>query len=109
MEGTVTLILSLIFVIFIVTGFLFGLKGLKKQGVRIACFLVATILALIFAPVLAKAVMGIKITYNGQLTSLSDILLSLLNSIEEIKDLTTASPTIKTLIQNIKTLFLLIN
>lgn len=101
MEGTVLLILSLVFVAFIVSGFLFGLKGLKKQGVRFACFFVAIILAFIFAPLLAKSIMGIKITYNGQLTSLSDILLSLLNGVEEIKELTASSPTIKTLIQNI--------
>ncbi len=100
-KGTVILILNILFALFIVIGFLVGLKGLKKSGLKFVCFIVAVVIAIFITPVISKSIMQIKITYDGSLMSLNDIILSYINSSEQIAEITTASPTMKVLIQNV--------
>ena len=76
--ATILLILNIVFAVFLVMGFLQGLCGLKKSALKLTCFIVGIVLAAIITPVVSKAVMNIKITYNGQLTALKDIILSVI-------------------------------
>ncbi len=100
-KGLIILILNIVFALFIVVGFLIGLKGLKKSGLKFICFIVAVVFAIFLTPVISKSIMQIKITYNGSLMSLNDIILSYLNSSPQIAEVTNASPTMQVLIQNI--------
>lgn len=94
------ILLNVIFAIFVVLGFLKGLKGIKKTGLRFVCFIVAVVLAAVITPVISKSIMKIVITYNGTQMSLNDVILSYISSIPQIQELLTASPTIQTLIEN---------
>ena len=98
--GTISLILNFVFVAFLLIGFLFGLKGLKKSGLRFGFFLVAMVIALFVTPLISKAIMEIKINYEGQAMTLNNVLLTLINNVEQISEITTASPTVATLFQN---------
>ena len=100
-ESLVILILNILFAIFIVGGFLLGLKGIKKAGLSFVCFVVAIVVAIFVTPLISQSIMQIKVTYNGNLTSLNDIILSYINNSEQIAEMTSASPTLKTLIQNV--------
>lgn len=96
----VLFILNIVFALFLVIGFLLGLKGLKKSGVRFTCFIVAMLIALFITPVISKAVMNIQVTIDGSKITLNDYVLQLINSVPEIGDITTKSPTIQKLISN---------
>lgn len=99
--GLVLLILNILFAVFLVLGFIFGfVKGLKKSALRIGFFFVAVIVAGIITPYISKLILGIQITYEGQLTSIENIILSAINSSEQVAELMQASPTIATLIEN---------
>ena len=99
--GLVLLILNILFAVFLVLGFIFGfVKGLKKSALRIGFFFVAVIVAGIITPYISKLILGIQITYEGQLTSIENIILSVINSSEQVAELMQASPTIATLIEN---------
>ncbi len=96
----VLLILNIVFATFLVLGFLLGLKGLKKSGVRFTCFIVAILIALFITPVVSKAVMNIQVTIDGSKITLNDYVLQMMNSVPEIGDITTKSQTIQKLISN---------
>ncbi len=99
--GIVLLILNLLFAVFLVLGFIFGfIKGIKKSALRIAFFFVAVIIAGIITPYVSRLILDIKITYEGQLTSIEDIILSFINSSAQVSEITQASPTIASLIEN---------
>ncbi len=100
-KGLILLILNIVFALFIVVGFLMGLKGLKKSGLKFICFIVAFVIAIFITPLVSKSIMQIKVTFNGNLMSLNDIILSYLNSSPQIAEITNASPTMQVLIQNI--------
>ena len=96
----VLLILNIVFAVFLVIGFLLGLKGLKKSGVRFTCFIVAILIALFITPVVSKAVMNIQVTVDSSKITLNDYVLQMINSVPEIGDITSKSPTIQKLISN---------
>ena len=96
----VLLILNLVFVAFLILGFLFGLKGLKKSGIRFVCFLVGIIIALFITPIISQSIMKIQITYEGAKVSLNDLILQKINEVPDIAELTEKSPTIEKLIAN---------
>ena len=76
------------------------MKGLKKSALRIAFFFVSVIIAGIITPYISRLILGIQITYEGELTSIEDIILSFINSSAQIAEITEASPTLATLIEN---------
>ena len=99
--GMVLLILNILFAVFLVLGFIFGfMKGLKKSALRIAFFFVSVIIAGIITPYISRIILGIQITYEGELTSIEDIILSFINSSAQIAEITETSPTLATLIEN---------
>ena len=99
--GMILLILNILFALFLVLGFLFGfIKGLKKSALRIAFFLVSIIIAGVITPFISRLILNIQITYNGELTSIEDIILSYINSSAQVSEITQASPTFLSLIEN---------
>ncbi len=100
-QGLIILILNILFSLFIVIGFLVGLKGIKKTGLSFVCFIVSVVISIFITPVVAKSIMQIKVTINGDLITLNDAVLSYVNSSPQIAEMTNASPAMKDLIQNI--------
>lgn len=101
-KGIILLILNIVLALFLILGFVFGLlKGVKKSGFRIGMFFVAVILAGVLTPLISKLIMQIQITYEGQLMSLSDVIISLINSSPEIADITSSSPSLLKIFQNL--------
>ena len=101
-KGTIILIVNLVFALFLVLGFLGGfVKGIKKSGLRLGLFVVGIIISAIISPYISKMIMQINVTYQGQMMSLSDVILSMINSSEQVAEMTAASPTLKTFIENV--------
>lgn len=94
----ILLVLNLVLVGFLLLGFLFGLKGLKKSSIRLACFLVGVFIALIITSLVSKAIMQINITYEGTKMSIENFILTKINEVPEIADVTSKSATVKDLI-----------
>ena len=95
------LILNIVFVVFIGVGFLQGLCGVKKSALKFTCFIVGIVLSAFLTPVISKAVMQIQLSYNGQMMSLSNIVLDMINQSLNIKDITSEIPALAELFQNI--------
>lgn len=95
------LILNIVFVIFIGVGFLQGLCGVKKSALKFTCFIVGIVLSAFLTPVISKAVMQIQLSYNGQMLSLSEIVLDMINQSLDIQDITSATPALAELFQNV--------
>lgn len=94
------LIFNIVFFVFIALGFLGGLKGAKKSGLRLALVLVGSVLAACLAPVISKSLMQIEITVDGELAPISDIIINAITSVEEIGDLVSSSDAVRQLVQN---------
>lgn len=94
----ILLILNLVLVGFLLLGFLFGLKGLKKSSIRLACFLVGVLIALIITSIVSKAILQINITYEGSKMTIENFILTKINEVPEIADITSKSPSVKDLI-----------
>jgi len=101
-EGTILLILNVVFISSLVLGFLVGLiKGLKKSTLKLAFYFVAVLVSAIIAPILAKVIMNINITYQGTQMTISDMLLSMISKSQQVQEMMEASETLRTLVQNI--------
>ncbi len=100
-QGTILLILNLIFIWFILMGFLSGLRGIKKTSLRFVFVLTSVVLALIITPLVTKSIMQIQITFEGEKSTINDVLLSYINSSAELNEFTSSSPTIKSLIEKL--------
>lgn len=100
-QGTILLILNIIFIWFMLMGFLSGLKGIKKTSLRFVFVLTSIVLALIITPLVTKSIMQIEITFEGEKATINDILLSYINSSTEVNEFTSSSPTIKSLIEKL--------
>ena len=95
------LILNIVFVIFIGIGFLQGLCGVKKSALKFTCFIVGIVLSAFLTPVISKSVMQIQISHNGQMLTLSNVVLDMINQSLNLKDVTAATPALAELFQNI--------
>ena len=95
------LILNIVFVVFIGVGFLQGLCGVKKSALKFTCFIVGIVLSAFLTPVISKAVMQIQLSYNGQMMSLSNIVLDMINQSLNIKNITSEIPALAELFKNI--------
>ena len=101
-EGTILLILNIVFIASLVIGFLVGLlKGLKKSTLRLTFYFVAVLISAIIAPILAKVIMNINITYQGSQMTISDMLLSMISKSQQVQEMMEASEALKALVQNI--------
>lgn len=99
--ATVLLILNILFVVFLIAGFLGGLCGAKKSTLKFVCFIVGIIIAALITPLVSSAVLKIEITYNNELTSIKDILLSLITQALNTSDMVSSNPAFAELLQNI--------
>ncbi|MEG1948233.1 MAG: hypothetical protein RR140_01490 [Clostridia bacterium] len=102
--GNITLIMVLLLVVAIITGFLSGLwKGFKKTGIRFAFFITAIILSGILTPVFSSLAMQIKI--SGQ--SLNNYFLNMLIQLSpQVGTLLSGSSTLSSLVEQLPVLLM---
>jgi len=105
----ITLILNIVLGVFILLGFLGGLKGIKKSTFNLVMFIIELIIIFIITPFVSKAILNISIsgsTINQHIiTGVNDMLGAELASGEFVKKIVESIPV---MIVNIVTTILLI-
>ena len=100
--GTIALIISLTFVVILVIGFFSGFwRGLKKSTINIILSIVGAIIAFFITPLITKAVMGIKIEYNGEMTTIGNMLVVLINNNPDIASIVARNPNMEVFFANL--------
>ena len=83
--GTITLIVNLMLLFFVLMGFLDGLrKGLKRQALWSGFLVGAIVLAFIFTPLITNGIIDIRFTIDGTNQSLRDLILSFITQNEVV-------------------------
>lgn len=98
----VALIVSLIFIAILVSGFFVGFwRGLKKSTVNLVISLIGAVIAFFITPVITNAIMGISVEYNGQTTTLSQMLVVAVKEDPNISNLISNNPNLETVFANL--------
>lgn len=96
----IMLVLNLLFLVFLVLGFLFGLRGAKKSALSLGFFIGAICLTLIITPAVTDALLKINITYNGTAMPIKEVLISVIKENATVKELASSGSNTEALIQN---------
>ncbi len=93
---------SLLFVIILVGGFLVGFwRGFKRSSVNLIFSVVGVIVAFFVTPLITNAILGIKVEYEGSPVSLQNILLEMLLSIGDLRQMVSANKNLEILVTNL--------
>lgn len=96
------LVVSLIFAVIIIAGFLVGLwRGLKRSTVSLVLSIVGVVIAFFVTPTISKAILGIQIAMDGQKLSLQEIILNLIKSIDGVDALVEKNPNLELILLNL--------
>lgn len=101
--GTISLILTLLFVLILFIGFWIGFwRGLKKSTLNLGLSIISAIVAFFCSGPLTKALLGIKIPYNGAHETIDNVIVSLIrDSNQDIAFMMDNTPSMKAFIQNL--------
>lgn len=98
----VALIVSLVFVVILVSGFFVGFwRGLKKSTANLVISIVGAIIAFFITPVVTNAIMGINIDYNGQTTSLGQMIVIAIKENPDIANIINNNPNLEAFFANL--------
>ncbi len=98
----VALIVSLVFVVILVSGFFVGFwRGLKKSTANLVISIVGAIIAFFITPVITNAIMGINIDYNGQTTSLGQMIVIAIKENPDIANIINNNPNLEAFFANL--------
>lgn len=98
----VALIVSLVFVVILVSGFFVGFwRGLKKSTANLVISIVGAIIAFFITPVVTNAIMGINIDYNGQTTSLGQMVVIAIKENPDIANIINNNPNLEAFFANL--------
>lgn len=98
----VALIVSLVFVVILVSGFFVGFwRGLKKSTANLVISIVGAIIAFFITPVVTNAIMGINIEYNGQTTSLGQMVVIAIKENPDIANIINNNPNLEAFFANL--------
>lgn len=98
----VALIVSLVFVVILVLGFFVGFwRGLKKSTANLVISIVGAIIAFFITPVITNAIMGINIDYNGQTTSLGQMIVIAIKENPDIANIINNNPNLEAFFANL--------
>lgn len=96
------LIVSLLFVIILVGGFFVGFwRGFKRSTVNLVFSVVGVIVAFFVTPLITNAILGIKVEYEGSPVSLQNILLEMILSIGDLRQMVSANKNLEILVTNL--------
>lgn len=118
METTINLIIIGIFALFLTIGFLSGvIRGLKRSILHIVFVIVSMVLAVLLTKTITNAILAIRIPINGKTLTISEYIISLIESNFDISNFktvtdfveqlpfTVASPIVFMLIQVVASIF----
>lgn len=95
-------IVSVFFIVILIAGFFVGFwRGLKKSTANLIFSVVGILVAFFVTPAITNAIMGIQVTYDGQPTTLNQMLVEMLRDDQTIASLIDRNPNIVTLIQGL--------
>ena len=95
-------IVSVFFIVILIAGFFVGFwRGLKKSTANLIFSVVGILVAFFVTPAITNAIMGIQVTYDGQPTTLNQMLVEMLRDDQTIASLIDRNPNIATLIQGL--------
>lgn len=95
-------IVSLVFIVILVAGFLIGFwRGLKRSTVSLVISIVGVVVAFFVTPFITKAVLGIPIPMNGNKAPLQEVLISALTSNEDVASLIEKNPNLEAFFLNL--------
>lgn len=103
MSGTaIAWIVSVFFIVILIAGFFVGFwRGLKKSTANLIFSVVGILVAFFVTPAITNAIMGIQVTYDGQPTTLNQMLVEMLRDDQTIASLIDRNPNIVTLVQGL--------
>ena len=95
-------LVSIIFVVLLVAGFLIGLwRGLKLSTVILIISIVGVVIAFFITPLITNAILNIKINVEGEPVALNAIILEYIMSIEDVGNLVEKNPNLETFFLNL--------
>ena len=95
-------IVSVFFIVILIAGFFVGFwRGLKKSTANLIFSVVGILVAFFVTPAITNAIMGIQVTYDGQPTTLNQMLVEMLRDDQTIASLIDRNPNIVTLVQGL--------
>ena len=95
-------IVSVFFIVILIAGFFVGFwRGLKKSTANLIFSVVGILVAFFVTPAITNAIMGIQVTYDGQPTTLNQMLVEMLRDDQTIASLIDRNPNIATLVQGL--------
>ncbi len=95
-------IVSIAFILILVAGFFVGFwRGLKRSTVSLVISIVGVVVAFFVTPAITKAILGIQITVNGEASTLHEVILTYITSIEGVDNLVEKNPNLETLFLNL--------
>lgn len=96
----ISLVLNVVFFVFVFFGFLLGLKGIKKSGLSFACFFVAVIISAILALTCSSLLANTQFSFLGGGQTLQGYIQNFLESNASVNEFMTACPSLVSLVQN---------
>ncbi len=96
-----------VFLLFLSLGFLIGLaRGLKKASLRLAVFVVSTIIAFLITPMISRLALNLDLSFVGMNGSLSDFIQTEINNNPQVSDFVGSSLTMQNFVEQIPYLVL---
>lgn len=93
---------TLLFIIILIGGFFVGFwRGLKRSTANMVISIIGLILAFFITPVVTNAIMGIQVSYNGEMVTLETLILQMLLNMEGVSTMIENNPNLQTLILNL--------
>ncbi len=101
-SSTINLIVSFVFLLFLIIGFFIGFwRGIKKSAVNLAFSLVAVVVAFFITPLIANAILNITVTYNETTVTLDQYLVNMLKENPDIAAMIENNPNIELLVEKL--------
>ena len=101
-SGTINLIISFVFVLILVIGFLIGFwRGVRRSAVSCAIGLVGVVIAFFITPPITNAIMRISVPYEETTVTLSQYIVEMLKQNADIAALIENNPNLSTLIERL--------
>ena len=100
--GLIAWILSLLAIIIVASGFFIGFwRGLKRSTASLIISIVGMVIGFFITPAIAKAVLGIQISVEGESVALQNVLVKYIMSIQEVGSLVEKNPNLETFFVNL--------
>ena len=101
-SSTINLIISFVFLLFLIVGFFIGFwRGIKKSAINLAFSLVAVVVAFFITPLIANAILNITVTYNETTVTLDQYLVNMLKENPDIAAMIENNPNIELLVEKL--------